>query len=260
MKSQSLYTRSIRLLVFITLTLASLFSASALARSVPVLTRGPNFEVDQWIDQPLYYFSSLRLPKELSKDLIKRSLQGFYDQKSDTAFRTIGDWRDFDHGHLLKENDQLKAVLFHTQERANLAPRGSHYNQLDIKLRNWVFFIDRANEFINALKLRYDFKPTFWAQKYDKNVTWEEYVLRGTVVELMLDPKKIGFQVQGFDGTDKTETYYFKKAKCENIKASVLEKANLIHVQTKQGPICLYISTMQCVFNQNFVCLAKKIP
>lgn len=236
-----------------------LSSISGQAANIDILTRGMNFEADQWSSEPIYYYKSLGLPNELSRSFLTMNLQSFYDQYYNVSFKHIGDWRDFDHGHLLKDaTGALRGVLFHTQERASLAKPDSDYTFIDKSKRNWLLFTHRPFEFHNAYKFRFTQRPAFWNQEYEKNVSWDEYAQAGTVVELMLDPEKIGFKIVPFMSLDKTEAFYFKKAKCPDI---IKYESNIIEIKNHQGQReCLYVTTMQCQFKHHFACPGKMIP
>ena len=107
------------------------YTSISFGKEAYVLVRGDTFDKDSWSQEPIYEFDSLKLPLSLSRNLIQTALQQFYNQKHKEAFIFMGDWRDFDHGHLLMEGDKLRAILFHTQERADIAPKNSHYSYID---------------------------------------------------------------------------------------------------------------------------------
>ncbi|OYZ18966.1 MAG: hypothetical protein B7Y39_12690 [Bdellovibrio sp. 28-41-41] len=242
--------RILSTLIFLTLSVAN-------AASVNVITRTSDFEKDAWDAKPVYYYDSLNLPKELTREFLTINIQYYYNQYNGVTFRHLGDWRDFDHGHLLKDpTNRLRGVLFHTQERGNLFALDSRFHFINKELRNWLLFIDRPLMFENAIKYKYDFKPSFWNAEYEKNVTWKQYEDAGTVVELMLDPNKTGFNIQPFMSKEKTEQFYFKKAICPT---SVHPKSNIIKIDTKEGIVCLYVTTMSCTLGFPTPCTARRL-
>lgn len=247
--------------LFILWTVAYLFPTFAEAATIPVIIRGEPYEKDYWIDKPLYYFDTLGLPKGLTKSYLKTLLEEFSKQKKGVAFQFLGDWRDFDHAHLLSHENQLKAFLFHTQERANIAPKGNKFSTLDQTKRNWIVFFNRPAEIFDAMMFRFDSQPSSWNVIFGKNVTWEQYAKANTVAEMMIDPKKIGFPISSFDGTEKTLSIQFKKAKCPTKPIKNVESSNLLNIESGGEVLCLYVNTLFCQFDgQLGNCPARKFP
>lgn len=230
----------------------------AQSATTEILVRSENFNEDAWQTEPIYFYDSLNLPKNLTRSFLQMSLQTFYNQLHGIAFRRIGDWRDFDHGHLLTDGRNLRALLFHTQERASMAQPGSPYGYLNKDLRNWLIFMESPSQILDATEFKYPRKPSFWSgPKYERNVTWEQYENQGTVVELMLDPEKMGFQIASFLDSEKTESFSFKRTKCPK---TIHPQSNIVSIMTKEGPICLYVTTMACIFKSHFKCPGKLSP
>jgi len=137
-------------------------------------------------------FASLGLPAELSKPRLQALLQSFVDEGYGRRFRSLGDERDFDHGHVLIDARSRAplAILYHTQELAHEAPGG----YVDPDGRNWIQWLDgRGIE--NAR--RYE------RADYPRTAAWNWFVARElpalrrrhTITDRMLDPARLGAEL-----------------------------------------------------------------
>lgn len=150
----------------------------------------------------------LRLPAGLDRSGLERLLQSFVDGKYGSAFRHLGDERDFDHGHILFAPDgRPRAVLYHTQELALYETAESGFGWLDPQGRNWLQWLDdgkveNANAYVRA--------------SYPDGAEWDWFrykelpalVEHHTVLPKMLDGARLGLDVS------RAEQWVFTRASC----------------------------------------------
>ena len=119
-------------------------------------------------------------------------LQSFVSSEYGRGFRHLGDERDFDHGHVLYAAGATRptAILYHTQELAHQGAADFGYVNPDA--RNWLQWVD-GGAVVNA--------AAFERREYPATASWEWFKLRRlpaltarrTIVEEMLDPRRLGF-------------------------------------------------------------------
>lgn len=99
------------------------------------------------------------LPPRVDAARLQALLQSFVDKTYLKAFRHLGDERDFDHGHFLfasaAPGAAPVAILYHTQELAYYAAKGSAYAWLDPEGRNWIQWlsdgrVENARRYLSA--------------------------------------------------------------------------------------------------------------
>lgn len=113
-------------------------------------------------------------------------LQRFVNERAGRSFRRLGDERDFDHVHLLAASagGRPRALLYHTQELAD--------GSLDPGGRNWLQWTD-SGVVENA--------AAYQRRAYPRTPSWNLfrarelpiYLERGTIVQEMLEPARLGF-------------------------------------------------------------------
>lgn len=244
------------------LTLFALFLAAAPAAQaldVRVLSHKSNLKTETWEEQPVYTFASLGFPPELSRELLRRTLQAFYDQQHGRSFRHLGDTRDFNHAHFVRDASGLRALLLHTQERAGEALPGSEYAALDMDARNWLVRLDAPERFSNALSLRHARKPRDWPARWERNVPWWEYEEKKTVTVMMLDPEKTGIEAVPYLDSEKGEQINFDRAECPNTTEDALERSNVLPIEADGGRVCLYVRDFKCLFPVHFRCTGVRL-
>ncbi|MBI3564892.1 MAG: hypothetical protein HY079_06840 [Elusimicrobia bacterium] len=168
-------------------------------------------------------FAELGYPRDLPKERLRGLLQSFADAGWDRRFRRLGDEDDFDHGHLLIDarSGRPRAILYHTQELVADAPEG----------RNWLQWLDgRGIEDARAYE----------RAAYPRSGAWDWFVARdlprlrarGTVLDKMLDPVRLGFE----PGAGRQWT--FTRVACGS--AAEDPSSSVLRVSRSDGsPVCL---------------------
>jgi hypothetical protein len=168
----------------------------------------------------------------LSQAQFQGLLQNFVDQAYLKGFRHLGDERDFDHGHLLfDDQSRLVAILYHTQELAG-DHAGDDFGYIDPEARNWIQWISDGRVENAARYLR---------KEYPSTATWDYFRVlelpalkaRHTVLPKMLDPK-LGVNAE------KTRQWVFTKVSCAGAPAS--EAGGLRVVLPTKEEVCLSLS------------------
>jgi hypothetical protein len=168
----------------------------------------------------------------LSRTAFQGLLQHFVDQAYLKGFRHLGDERDFDHGHLLfDEQSNLIAILYHTQELAADHRAGSDFGYIDPGARNWIQWLDGRVE--NAARyLRKDY-PATATWDYFRALELPALRARHTVLPKMLDPKL------GVDAS-KTAQWVFTRVRCAQAPAAADSGLRVV-LPTKEE-VCLTLS------------------
>lgn len=230
-------------------------AARAGAVEVQVLSKTTTLDKEVWEAQPVYTYKSLGFPKELSRDFLQRMLQAFFDQYRGKAFRSIGDARDFNHGHIVTDGTAVKALLLHTQEQAKNAPSGSPFSYVDAGARNWVVYLEDPTRFVNAETLRYQERPYDWPERWERQTSFNDYVYKyKTITVMMLDPKKTGVEARSFLESEKGEQLNFNKASCPVLSEEKLARSNVVPIDADAGRQCLYVVSFKCMFKSHFKC------
>lgn len=129
-------------------------------------------------------FGALGFPAGMSKETVRGLLQSFADAGWGRRFRELGDEADFDHGHILLDarTGAPRAVLYHTRELDGSVREG----------RNWLQWLDgRGIQDAGAYE----------RTAYPRGADWDWFVARdlprlrarGTILDRMLDPERLGF-------------------------------------------------------------------
>jgi hypothetical protein len=125
--------------------------------------------------------------------VLQKLLQRFVDSTYLKAFRHLGDERDFDHGHLLYDDDgRPVAVLYHTQELAHYAGKGTPFAYIDRGARNWIQWLDdgRVENAARYARRDYPRSPSWdWFRAQELPALREHH----TILDKMLDPALLGF-------------------------------------------------------------------
>lgn len=134
----------------------------------------------------------------MSVTRFRNLLQRFVDKTYLTAFRHLGDERDFDHAHILFDpvTQIPQAILYHTQELAEYYPPGSGYEFIDPEARNWIQWIDTpAIKNARAYERRAFPRSAYWAWFVARKLP--SYKKAHTIVDKMLDPALVGATAEG---------------------------------------------------------------
>lgn len=145
----------------------------------------------------------------LSVMKFRNLLQSFVDKTYLTAFRHLGDERDFDHAHILFDpiTKIPQAILYHTQELAGYYPPGSGYEYIDPKARNWIQWIDKpAIENARAYERNTFPDSAYWAWFVARKLP--SYKKAHTIVDKMLDPLLVGAT------TEESLQWVFTRVEC----------------------------------------------
>jgi hypothetical protein len=186
----------------------------------------------------IFRYSSYSEIKPYKKEMLREIVQRMTDQVQGKGFKYLGEYKDFDHCHLLLgKNKKPFAALCHTQERAAEYP-GTPFDYVDKSGRNWIVWLDGSGKIENAMKYRFDQKPVSWNSK----VTFAEFESKYTVTPFMLDPKKLGHEQ-----TEEDVEFIFTKTECPQASPNIIEDSNIIRVKLKNdSKICLALEDIPC--------------
>ena len=194
------------------------------------LTAAPSARADA--DDPPE--TDYELPTQVGLDEMQSLLQRFVDETYPTAFRLLGDSRDFDHGHFLyaenlPTNRKPFAVLWHTQERGLC--KGMQF-QFDPTARNWIQWLDPKRPLQNAIKYKRRAYPATPAWRALVELRLSDAEECHTIHPEMLDPEALGLRVAS------TSQWSFTKKDCEEIKDNRID----ISLPPNGARICLEVS------------------
>jgi hypothetical protein len=188
-----------------------------------------------WLGLPgLASGSPTTSPLPLSPKRLESLLQTFVDRAYLKAFRTLGDERDFDHGHFIFANDQADAapvaILYHTQELAYYQEPGSPFGFVDPESRNWIQWIADG---------RIDNASRYERRSYPRSAAWDWFQAHElpslrrhrTILADMLDPAAFGSQ------NIRSSQWVFTRATC----AKQADRDISVVVPTA-GRVCLSLS------------------
>ena len=170
----------------------------------------------------------------LSRAEFQGLLQHFVDRAYLKGFRHLGDERDFDHGHLLfDEQSKLVAILYHTQELAADHPAGGDFGYIDAGARNWIEWVNDGRVENAARYLRKDY-PATATWDYFRAIELPALQAHHTVLPKMLDPKL------GMDES-KTAQWVFTRVQCAGASPKSAADGLRVVLPTKEE-VCLTLS------------------
>lgn len=194
-----------------------------------------------WRTKCAYRYNSFEDLKGVRKKFLKSIVQRMVDSAENKGFRHLGDRDDFDHCHLLIQNNtrvvrerDVFAALCHTQEQAYEYSRkapGGPFDYIDREARNWIVWLDGRDQVENARKYRYSFTAP--------SQEWKDADEHYTIHSNMLDPEKMGYRQEHSE-----VQFNFPRVECPSV---IREASNVIEVRVSTGErVCLSIENQRC--------------